>query len=158
MTLRSQSAPFAAGVAVGLALAMLWFLHDDFAKEPVAPTGVSTSTQSGLLNNPSGAVAVSDQGAGDSVRIDSITVPPPGVWIAVRESSTSGLGNILGATRVHGPASAVTVSLLRATTPGRVYAVELYRDNGDTVFDINSDSVYVDFDTGARVVALFKAK
>ncbi len=82
-------------------------------------------------------------------------VPPPGVWVAVRETSGRDLGNVLGATRVVGPHSNIEVSLLRPTEPNRTYAVELYRDDNNGAFDPAVNSVYVDFDTGARVVAYF---
>jgi hypothetical protein len=77
------------------------------------------------------------------------------VWVAVREVVGDELGNVLGAVRVSGPKSGVSVPLLRATEPGRSYAVQLYRDDGNGAFDVVVNSVYVDFDTGARVVAYF---
>lgn len=103
----------------------------------------------------SGAVSVSDQAAGEVVIIESVTVPPPGVWVAVREVFGRDLGNILGAVRVSGPQSNISVPLLRATEPGLSYAVELYRDDGGKTFDLTSDSVYVDFATGASVITYF---
>jgi hypothetical protein len=103
----------------------------------------------------SGAISVQNQSPGESVAIESVTVPPPGVWVAVREVQGTDLGNVLGAARVGGPRSNFSVSLLRATEPGHTYAVELYRDDGSGNFDLANDSVYVDFDTGQRVVAYF---
>jgi hypothetical protein len=90
------------------------------------------------------------------VLIASLTVPPPGVWVAVRELSAGELGNVLGAVRVGGPRSNVSIPLLRATEAGHQYAVELYRDDNNGVFDPAVNSVYVDFGTGARVVVYFK--
>lgn len=87
--------------------------------------------------------------------IESVTVPPPGVWVAVREVNGTDLGNVLGAERVVGPHGNITVSLLRPTEPNRSYAVQLYRDDNSGNFDPAINSVYVDFDTGARVVAFF---
>ena len=104
----------------------------------------------------SGVVSVTDQPSGDTVTVESVTVPPPGAWVAVREVSSGGdLRNILGAVRVNGPRSLIPVALLRATEPDRPYAVELYRDDGDGTFDPSADSVYVDFDSGAPAVARF---
>ncbi len=140
-------------------------------------TGVATSTtpinaQIGITKNTtsagiargsildssdSGAVSVSDQVAGASVLVDSVTVPPPGVWVTVQETRGNTLGNVLGATLVNGPISNVVVSLLRNTEPNRTYAVVLYRDGGNGgLFDLKTDSVYVDFDSGKRVVVPFK--
>jgi len=86
---------------------------------------------------------------------ESVTVPPPGVWIAVRETNGRDLGNILGAARVVGPHSLVVIPLLRATEPSRLYAIQLYRDDNEGAFDPSNNSVYVDFDTGTRVIAYF---
>ncbi len=89
--------------------------------------------------------------------VDSVTVPPPGVWVTVQETHGDSLGNVLGATRVHGPLSNVVVSLLRNTEPNRTYAVVLYRSDGDGgLFNLKTDSVYVDFDSGKRVVVPFR--
>ncbi len=117
---------------------------------------VSAPPASALVPDASGAVSVADQAAGDSVLIESVTVPPPGVWAVVHEYDGAERGNALGAERVHGPVSHVVVPLLRSTVPGMTYAVVLYRDNGDGVFNLADDSVYVDFDTGQPVVAPFK--
>ena len=153
---------FAAGILIGALLGYAWALGG-------APLSVLTSSNPGLpasgLQNPSsstsGAVSVASQKAGDSVLVTSVTVPPPGVWVAVRDvigtGSSSDLGNVLGAARVPGPESNVTVPLLRPTLPAERYAIQLYRDNGDGVFDLSDDSVYVDLDTGERVVAYFIA-
>jgi len=62
---------------------------------------------------------------------------------------------VLGAARVNGPRSFVSVSLLRATEPNSSYAIELYRDDCNGEFDLATDSVYVDFATGAPVIAYF---
>lgn len=121
-----------------------------FAPDTPAATTTSTPPQSG-------AISVADQPAGSSVMLDSVTVPPPGVWVAVREVNGTDLGNVLGATRLTGPRSQISIPLLRATEQGFSYAAELYRDNGDNTFDLNADSVYIDFATGAPVVEHFSA-
>lgn len=120
-----------------------------------AKSGIATgSVASGVS---SGTVSVNNQPAGNSVIVESVTVPPPGVWVAVQETRGNKLGNVLGATRVHGPLSNIVVSLLRNTEPNREYAVVLYRDGGDGgVFDLKVDSVYVDFDSGERVSVPFR--
>ncbi|MBU6388313.1 hypothetical protein KGQ72_00305 [Patescibacteria group bacterium] len=145
---------FVAGVLFGLVLAGVWFLGNNVALLSLPSSSLlATSTESRVPE--SGAVAVTDQPAGSTVTVASVTVPPPGVWVAVREVNGSDLGNVLGAARVGGPKSAVSIALLRATEPGRTYAVELYRDDNNGDFDPALNSVYVDFDTGARVVAYF---
>lgn len=145
---------FVAGVMVGALFAGAWFLREPLAAMrsgslPEEASRVPSAAQG------SSAISVADQPAGDSVIVESVTVPPPGVWVAVREVIGGSLGNVLGAARVGGPRSQVVISLLRATEPGRAYAIELYRDDESGAFDPATFSVYVDFDTGARVVAYF---
>lgn len=146
---------FVAGVMLGVLLAGAWFSGDSagFSFLPLSSSPLTTATAPSVPE--SGAVSVAPQPSGESVTITSITVPSSGVWVAVRETNGIDLGNVLGAARVIGPHNSVTVSLLRPTEPGRSYAVQLYRDDNNDVFDPAINSVYVDFDTGARVVSYF---
>lgn len=146
---------FVAGVMLGALLVGAWSFGKDFVLIPASSSILTTSIEKSSAPE-SGAVSVTDQPAGSEVVVESVTVPPPGVWVAVREMNGNDLGNVLGATRVSGPRSNVVIQLLRATEPGRSYAVELYRDDGIGTFDLATDSIYIDFDTGARVVAYFK--
>ena len=140
---------------LGALLTGAYFLDNDFVfpfvSAPISP--IVTSTANTTREN--GSASVSDQNSGDTVTVKSVTVPPPGVWVAVREVKGNELGNVLGAVRVNGPRSSFEVPLLRATEPSRSYAIELYRDDGEGTFDINVNSVYVDFDTGAPVILYF---
>lgn len=137
---------------LGILLTGAWFFSDTFtpASSPSSSVGTATEKQEG------GSVSVVSQSAGDTVVVESVTVPPPGVWVAVREVADDELGNVLGAIRVKGPRSNVSIPLLRATEPGRTYAIQLYRDDAGGVFDVTANSIYVDFDTGTRVVTHFK--
>lgn len=160
MELSRQLPIFLIGLVVGTVLSAAWFSGVPVGSlflHPETTTVVAGSTTPPVAALPeSGAISVSDQKAGLSVTVESVTVPPPGVWVAVREMSGATLGNVLGAARVQGPVSHLLVSLLRATVPGRTYAVTLYRDDSSGTFDANQDSIYVDFTTGQRVVALFQ--
>ncbi len=148
-----STSSFVAGIMLGVLLTGAWFIGDTMPSLPfVSSAPLATSTQSALLE--SGAVSVIDQPAGNSVIVESITVPPPGVWVAVREVNGRDLGNVLGAARATGPKSAFLISLLRSTEPDRPYAIQLYRDDNGA-FDPAVNSVYVDFETGLRVVAYF---
>ncbi len=145
---------FVIGVMVGVILSGAWFLRGDTGLNfRDSSSFFATSTDSFLLNN--GAVSVANQPSGDSVMVESVTVQPPGVWVAVREMNGRDLGNVLGASRVVGLRDNVEVALLRPSEPNRTYAVQLYRDDNNGIFDPMINSVYVDFDTGARVVAYF---
>jgi hypothetical protein len=146
---------FIAGAIVGVLLTGAWFLGANNSFGPALSGHASSPSDASALPK-GGALSVSDQKAGAEVMIDSVTVPPPGVWLAVREVNGSDLGNVLGAVRVRGPHTGVSISLLRATEANRSYAVELYRDDNADAFDPSVNSVYVDFDTGARVVSFFK--
>ncbi|MDP1690143.1 MAG: hypothetical protein Q8L52_03010 [bacterium] len=149
-----SSTSFVIGVMVGALFAAMWFFGDNIGFNPSGSLQSSATTTESSLQK-SGAVSVVNQSSGDSVMVESVTVPPPGVWVAVRELLGRNLGNVLGATRVVGPHSSIEVSLLRPTEPNRSYAVQLYRDDNSGNFDPSVNSVYVDFDTGMRVVAYF---
>ncbi len=155
MMQRFSAYSFIAGIMLGALLTAAWFFDGSvrFAAPFTTAPPLASTTASFILE--SGAVFVADQPSGESVLVESVTVPPPGVWVAVREMNGRDLGNVLGAARVVGPHTNITVSLLRATEPSRSYAVQLYRDDNDGAFDPFANSVYVDFDTGARVVAYF---
>ncbi|MFA5998087.1 MAG: hypothetical protein WC814_01745 [Candidatus Paceibacterota bacterium] len=154
MTPRFSTSSFVAGLMLGILLTGAWFLGDATRLVSFAPAPLAGTTDE-LPLPESGAVSVADQPSGDDVVVESVTVPPPGAWVAVRETNGRDLGNVLGAARVAGPHTSVVVQLLRATEPGRSYAVQLYRDDNGGAFDPSRNSVYVDFDTGARVVAYF---
>lgn len=145
---------FVGGFMIGLLFAGVWFAGHDFSSISPAPQA-SLSDNLKKTFSESGILAVSDQPAGNEVVVASVTVPPPGVWIAVREISGADLGNVLGAARVNGPRTAVTIPLLRATDPGLPYVAELYRDDGGSEFDPARNSVYIDFTTGSAVIAHF---
>ena len=152
--MRFSTGSFVAGVMLGVVLTGAWFFGEDISSlQLMSSSLLATSTESSL--EESGVVSVSDQPSGTIVTVESVTVPPPGVWVAVREINGADLGNVLGAARVVGPHDNITVSLLRPTEPKRSYAVELYRDDNNGEFDPSMNSVYVDFDTGARVVSYF---
>ncbi len=146
---------FVAGSMFGVLLASAWFFNEEISFTPTSLSMLTTRTEKSPAPE-SGAISIGNQPAGLEVVVDSITVPPPGVWVAVREVNGDDLGNVLGASFVSGPRSNVSIQLLRETELGRQYAVQLYRDDGTGTFDLATDSVYVDFDTGARVVAYFK--
>lgn len=147
-----STSSFVAGFMLGILFAGIWLIKDEASQTLLSSLSSVDATES---LPESGAISVANQASGIEVAIESVTVPPPGVWVAVREVSGKDLGNVLGAIRVNGPRSAFSVPLLRATEPGLPYAVELYRDDGDGVFDLSMDSVYVDFATGVPVVDHF---
>jgi len=134
MTKHFSTTSFVVGVMIGVLLAGAWFFSDNIGfGSSNSPFLSATTTEP--FSQESGAVSVVDQPAGDSVVVESVTVPPPGVWVAVREAVGRDLGNVLGAARVVGPHGPVSVPLLRPTVPNRLYAVQLYRDDNNSTFD-----------------------
>lgn len=141
---------------LGMLLSAAWFagdLSEYLTASASLNASTSTPDRAGLLQS-SDIISVRDQPAGESVLVDSVAVPPPGVWVAVREMNGRDLGNVLGAARISNSRTALTVPLLRATEPDRTYVIQLYRNDAGE-FDPATSSVYVDFDSGTRVIAYF---
>ncbi len=148
---------FVAGVMLGALLSGAWFLGggNSIIQSIPASSSSSVAISTEPMTQKSGALSVANQSSGDTVAVESVTVPPPGVWVAVRELNGNNLGNVLGAARVAGPHSDVSISLLRSTEADHSYAIELYRDDNNGAFDPSVNSVYVDFNTGAPVIGYF---
>ncbi len=146
---------FIGGFMLGVLLVGIWVADDSFSSLLPQSSSLMLTESAKKLQNESGVVSVANQSAGNTVQIESLTVPPPGVWVAVREVNGNDLGNVLGAAYVSGPRTNFSVQLLRATEAGLTYAVELYRDDGGKTFDLENDSVYVDFATGSPVTTYF---
>ncbi|MFI5260759.1 MAG: hypothetical protein ACHQU0_03125 [Candidatus Paceibacteria bacterium] len=146
---------FVGGFMLGALFVGSWLYGNDSSLTSfLQPSAGYHAGASKAAAEESRAISVNDQPAGLSVTLESVTVPPPGVWVAVREVNGADLGNVLGAVRVNGPRSSISVPLLRATEPGLSYAVELYRADSE-VFDLATNSVYIDFASGAPVIAHF---
>ncbi len=154
MMQRFSTTSFILGVMFGALVSAAWFLNGPTGLTPFSSSPFLATTVDSLLPQSS-AIIVADQSAGPSVTIESVTIPSLPIWVAVLETNGHELGNVLGAARILGSHSSITVTLLRATEPNRTYAVELYRDDNYGVFDPSENSVYVDFDTGMRAVSYF---
>src|SRR6185295_3962579 len=93
----------------------VWLLMADTGTHMGSLTSTSTpqtnsntsasSTITTLPTDTSGTVVVEDQAAGKVVIVKSVTVPPPGVWVAVRDVTNGKIGNVLGARHARGPVS-----------------------------------------------------
>lgn len=88
-----------------------------------------------------GAVTVAAQPAGTVVNLGAATYPVGEGWIGVRDYSNDQLGTILGVVRFSESDGLVPerITLLRATTAGRTYAVVMFADDGDRVFQSATD-------------------
>ena len=98
-------------------------------------------------------VQASDQKAGMSVMVDSVTLKGRG-WVAVEDSKNW----VMGAERLEaGTHTNVAVTLLRGTVAGQTYKVVLFADDGDKMFDLHKDTIIKNSD-GSMLSAAFIAK
>jgi hypothetical protein len=89
------------------------------------------------------SLKVENQGAGQVAQIGMVN-SDTSAWVVVREQMNGVAGNILGASRVDaGEYSNVVVRLLRPTMAGNTYHVNMYKDNGDKIFDHKTDALMV---------------
>lgn len=87
-------------------------------------------------------VRVSDQPAGPTVVVSEMKSSATSTWVAVREQNGDLLGQILGARRIDSPsATGVSIDLLVSTVSHLMYAVVLYADDGDGVFEYANDTL-----------------
>ena len=101
-------------------------------------------------------VSVNDQKAGKTVKVLKVMVQNVS-WIAVRENNNDIMGRILGARKVAlGEHENISVELLRPTAKGVMYAVVLYKDDGDGEFDHTSDALIME--EGSPILDRFVAE
>ncbi len=167
---------FILGVIVGIIIMSVWPAatptsenDDDTAANQSATIGDIDLSTDGTLAGDTGATV--DRGEPVVTRLSHVSVvnQPFGLnavvtdvalnrttWIAVKEELANGTGNILGARRL-GPGlyEQAEIRLLRSTVVGGQYAVLLYEDNGDLMFDHKTDTVVSEL--GQPVVAWFTA-
>lgn len=97
-----------------------------------------------------GEVIVPDQGASNSIKLESVTYPVSEGWIGVRDYNNDQLGYILGVVRFSESQGLIPseITLQRSTTPGNRYAVVIFTEDGDFDFNLAGD-VQIDtiFDT-----------
>lgn len=152
---RSSFAPLLIGLSVVLVGAGLWQLErslrpDAAEREVVEEENTNDEVVSEIL-------AVGAQTAGSVVTLENVNVPPPGVWAVVAQMRDGMIWSALGATRVRDTTANVRIELLRPALSGTEYAVVLYRDDGDEIFELRGDSAYIDYLSGEPVTASFTA-
>jgi hypothetical protein len=87
------------------------------------------------------AVAASNQPAGSSVEVSSMTLARKS-WLAVMASD----GSILGAGLFPADATSGTIPLQRDTVAGSTYEVVIYADDGDDIFNFRKDLLVMNTD------------
>jgi hypothetical protein len=158
--MNQRNTQIAIGVAVIVVVGLLawWLFSKPVGKSDSMMSATSTATEStgiaaadttdlsgaetamvtdaSMTTATNEAVSVSDQPAGDSVRVGSVTLAKTG-WVAVRDAQ-----RIYGAAWLTaGTHENVSVPLLRNTTSGSKYSVILYVDNGNKQFEMHADSM-----------------
>lgn len=145
------------GLVVGFALGVFWEKRKSVSdtlsdtEETAAVVGESaegketaiggaTTTVAALAATSGAAVQVTNQPAGNSVRVSAVSVKET-VWVAVREEKNGGFGNILGAQKVSVESKDVVVELLRPTKATAKYFVVLYTDMGSPAFNYREDAL-----------------
>jgi hypothetical protein len=102
------------------------------------------------------SATVGEQPEGLHVFLNSVSTDRT-VWIAVQEDNDGELGNILGAALVgEGSHDGLWVELLRNTEAGYIYYITAYAENGDGVFDHETDTL-LPGPNGDNVIASFTA-
>lgn len=151
------------GLIVGLVLG--WMIGRGNASAPVAMSGDKMESENMMMSDKNGsdemvkntanvlfsnsmmseesdsAIMVADQGAGSVATVGSVETDAS-AWVAVREDMNGMPGNVLGAARVDaGESRNIVIRLLRPTEAGKTYQINLFKDNGDRVFDYKVDAL-----------------
>lgn len=110
-------------------------------QDSTTETDKSPTPDTAQKSSPSGArVKTDDQPAGRAAMIKSVSLEATS-WIAIRDYSDGKIGNVLGAVRREkGESTNVVIDLLRATEPGKQYAIVIFAENGDGTFSTKTDT------------------
>lgn len=107
------------------------------AGETQAPKG---DTRPAAQQAGTNTLEAGDQPAGRAVLVKRVSLEKTS-WIAVRDFADGKIGNVLGASRKDkGTTQDVIIDLLRATEPGKQYAIVIFADNGDGAFSTKTDT------------------
>ena len=110
-----------------------------------------TTPEVATLPTGDGSVEANDQPAGMSVELEQATYPIDEGWIGVRDLNNGQLSFIKGVVRFSAAAGLVpqNIALQYPTQPGQEYAVVMFSDNGDNVFnpagDVQIDQIFATF-------------
>ncbi len=132
---------FLVGLVIGLGAYFVWDNQGNIADRGPKDTGQSeegdpTDT---IVMESKNSVSVSDQLAGFTVQIDTVTLAKDG-WIVIAEDVDGEPLYLLGASRRDaGTYENVGVELLRNTEEGNTYYAVIYTDDGDKEFDNKKD-------------------
>jgi hypothetical protein len=130
------------GFIVGAGIISIWNAKSGNVTR--SQTATTTTEQAGADTQaaPVSATGVSidSQVPGSRVRVAHVELPKIG-WVVVHEIVNGKIGNALGATmRDLGASDNVEVVLLRPMKASGTYAVGLYTDNGNRIFERRADT------------------
>jgi hypothetical protein len=105
-------------------------------------TDTTKSNEPAKLNVGEGKIVVEDQKASKFIEMKSAEYPVKEGWIGIRQYDNDKLGYILGVNRFSAEQGLVPgkIELLYATTPGKKYAVVIFKENGDRKFNLADDA------------------
>ncbi len=100
--------------------------------------GAQTSTD---LPRGDGSVSIKDQAASSRIAMASASYPISEGWIGVRDYTNENLGGILGVVRFSESQGLIPddIILQRPTVADKTYAVVIFTENGDRVFNSAND-------------------
>jgi len=123
----------------------------DGEDETASESDEATAPAAPALEVGDGAVEVQNQPAGMSVTLDRATYPIEEGWIGVRDYDNGQLSFIKGVVRFSAAAGLVPqdIVLQVPTQPGQEYAVVMFSEDGDNVFnpagDVQIDQIFATF-------------
>lgn len=130
------------GFIVGAGIISIWNAKSGKVARSQTATStaeqVSTQTPEGTVTSM--GVSLEAQSVGSRVRVAHVELPKVG-WVVVHEIVNGKIGNALGATmRDSGASDNVEVVLLRPMKAAGTYAIGLYTDNGNHIFERRADT------------------
>lgn len=143
------------GVIIGFALGTYTSARAPRVERDAA---LATTTASADLDFTGAGVSVkvADQPAGKSVMVSDVQLDKV-AWVAVRNYDNQKLGYVIGAHRLAAGAYVQDeIDVLLPTVAGKTYAVTIFYDNGDLVFDGKTDTLVTK--DSQPLVATFVAK
>ena len=99
-----------------------------------------------LMIQGDNAIAVTEQEPGTNVYANFVLIKDAG-FVVVHEINTDGSGgDIVGVSALlpTGQSNGTSITLSKQTKDGEQYIAEVYKDNGDGIFDKNTDEAVLD--------------
>lgn len=114
--------------------------EEEATDEEMADDAADEQTTTSLPRGD-GSVTVEDQAASTRIAMDSASYPISEGWIGVRDYTNENLGGILGVVRFSESQGLVPTDIIlqRPTRAGNTYAVVIFTESGDRVFNSAND-------------------